>query len=96
MLTIFWTEEALENLEDILSYLHDHWTQREVNQFTNLLFERIELIALNPYLFPKSSDFGNLRKSVLTPQTSIIYWLKPLHQPVELHILSVLYNRTKG
>lgn len=30
---IFWTNEALNNLEDILDYLINRWTQREIVNF---------------------------------------------------------------
>jgi plasmid stabilization system protein ParE len=32
-LKIKWTEEAINNLEDILSYLKIRWTTREINRF---------------------------------------------------------------
>ena len=30
---IFWTNEAINNLEEILDYLNFRWTEREVNNF---------------------------------------------------------------
>ncbi len=41
---IFWTEEAIQNLEEILDYLLRKWTQREVDNFKFKLSKQIDLI----------------------------------------------------
>ena len=49
---IFWTDEAIRNLESILDYLTSRWAQKEVNKFKYQLGKQIELIQRNPRLFP--------------------------------------------
>lgn len=73
---IFWTEEAIRNLEEILDYLLSRWTQREVNNFKVKLSKQIDLIGKNPKLFPISTFQPRLRKAVLSKQTSIFYEIK--------------------
>ena len=68
---IFWTNEAIENLESILDYLKHRWTQREVDNFKNSLSKQISLIEQNPNLFPISQINPRLRKAVLSKQTTI-------------------------
>lgn len=70
---IFWTFEALNNLETILKYLSNSWTQREVENFKNRLSKQIRLIQQNPYLFPVSRYNSRLRKAVLSKQLTIFY-----------------------
>ena len=70
---IFWTKEAVRNLEEILDYLSNTWTQREVNEFKRKLSKQIRLIRQNPNLFPISRYNSRLRKSVLGKQTIIFY-----------------------
>jgi plasmid stabilization system protein ParE len=70
---LFWTKEALHNLDDTLLYLQNRWTSREVDLFKNKLKHLLSLIILNPNLFPTSMSIPNVRKSVLTKQTSIFY-----------------------
>jgi len=41
---IFWTDEALTNLADIIDYLEHRWTEREIKNFTKLLDRQINLI----------------------------------------------------
>ena len=70
---ILWTDEAIDNLESILDYLNNHWTQREVDNFKLRLSKLISLIQHNPELFPFSPYNSKLRKAVLSTQTTIFY-----------------------
>lgn len=72
---IYWTAEALNNLESILDYLKENWSQREINNFKKKLGKQIELIKSNPRLFPSSKYNRRLRKAVLSKQTTIFYEL---------------------
>ena len=71
-----WTEEAVNNLEGIIDYLKQNWTQREVVNFKLKLSKQLELIVQNPFMFPQSENQSRLRKAVLSKQTSIFYELK--------------------
>lgn len=70
---IFWTHEAINNLEDILDYLRTRWTYREIENFKKRLSKQINLIEQNPKLFPVSQFNPRLRKAVLSKQTTIFY-----------------------
>jgi plasmid stabilization system protein ParE len=70
---IFWSEEALSNLEEILDYLNERWTQKEINKFKNKLNKQLEIISRFPTVFPISNHHPNLRKAVLSKQTTIFY-----------------------
>ena len=70
---IFWTEEAIHNLEEIIDYLSTRWTQREVDKFKSKLSKQIDLIKRNPRMFPVSTFQPRLRKAVLSRQTSVFY-----------------------
>ena len=73
---IFWTEEAIRNLENILHYLEQNWTQKEVDRFKKKLSKQIELISSFPKMFPVSEHNTRLRKAVLSKQTTLFYELK--------------------
>jgi plasmid stabilization system protein ParE len=70
---LFWSDEAINNLGEILDYLHSRWTQREIDKFKKRLSKQLELITRNPKLFPKSDFNPLLRKAVLSKQTTIFY-----------------------
>jgi len=88
---IIWSEEAINSLRDIIEYLENRWTRKEIENFAALLDKQLELISSNPYLFPKSSHSKELRKSVLTKQTSIYYYISRQ----EVHIISIFDNRKR-
>ena len=70
---IIWTNEAINNLEEILNYLIEKWSQREVDNFKKKLSKKIEIIGLFPTMFPVSTYNLKLRKAVLSKQTTIYY-----------------------
>jgi plasmid stabilization system protein ParE len=73
---IVWSDESLKNLDDILSYLEEKWTAKEIIRFKSKLSRQIELISANPLLFPVSQFQPRLRKAVLSKQTTIFYEAK--------------------
>lgn len=88
---IFWTDEAINNLESILDYLNDKWTQREIDNFKAKLGRQIDLIEKNPRLFPVSQFNSRIRKAVLNKQTTIFYELKG-----QMIFLAYLFNNKQN
>lgn len=72
---LFWTKEAINNLEEILDYLISNWTEKEVSMFKKKRSKQLDLIQQFPKMFPKSTIHPNLRKAVLSRQTTIYYEL---------------------
>jgi plasmid stabilization system protein ParE len=70
---LFWSNEAVNNLESILDYLQKQWSQKDVNNFKIQLKKQLDLILKFPKLFPKSDYNPRLRKAVLSKQTTIFY-----------------------
>jgi plasmid stabilization system protein ParE len=70
---LFWSDEAVNNLESILDYLQKQWSQKEVDNFKTQLKKQLDLILKFPKLFPKSDYNPRLRKAVLSKQTTIFY-----------------------
>ncbi len=48
---IFWSDESLENLDSILSYLEEEWTSKEIEKFKSKLGKQIqdEVISRTEY-----------------------------------------------
>ena len=70
---LLWSDRALADLQNIINYLTENWTQREIQNFARRLDKRLDLIVINPRLFPKTSKRKNIRRSVLTKETVIYY-----------------------
>lgn len=60
----------------ILEYLKFEWTQKEVANFKTKLSKQLEIISKFPHLFPASRINPDLRKAVLSKQTTIFYQFK--------------------
>jgi len=73
---LFWSDEAINNLENILDYLSNKWSQREVDNFKRKLKKHLELISRFPLMFPVSEYNPRLRKAVLSKQTTIYFEIK--------------------
>ena len=86
---IVWSDEALSNLKNILTYLENNWSKKEINKFATLLDRQLNRIQNNPFLFAESESRSTIRKSVLTKQVSIYYRIK--NKTVEL--ISLIDNR---
>jgi plasmid stabilization system protein ParE len=86
---IIWSDEALSNLKQIIVYLEQNWTIKEIKKFAFLLDRQLIRIQNNPLLFAESNKQKNFRKSVLTKQVSIYYRIKSF----EIHILTLFDNR---
>lgn len=86
---IIWTDEALDNLSNIIEYLEYRWTKREIQNFVKLLDRQIIRIQINPELFQTSFSSSLLRRSVLTKQITIYYSI----DKNEVRIVSLFDNR---
>ncbi len=90
---IIWTNEAINNLEEILDYLHTNWSQREINHFKNILSKQISLIQQFPKMFPVSEYNKDLRKAVLSKQTTLFYKIQ--ENKIYLIYLFINYKNIK-
>ena len=70
---LIWTTEATKNLESILNYIGNEWGEKSTEKFKRKLRFRLKLISKAPTLFRKSNSNPELRLSVLSKQTTIIY-----------------------
>lgn len=73
---LYWSEEAVKNLEEILDYLRNKWTHKEAENFKLKLSKLLDLIVRNPLMFPLSNYNPRLRKAVLSRQTTIFYEIR--------------------
>ena len=90
-LNIEWTNEAEQNLDIIFNYLEIMWTKREISNFAQKLESNLKIIANYPGAFPYYDKSKNIRRCVLSPQTTIYYRPIPLENKVV--IITLFDNR---
>lgn len=88
--SIDWSDEASDNLDSIIEYLKNKWTEREIRLFFKKLDKRIDLISKNPLLFPVIDIAPNFRRCVLTEQTTIYYEIK-----IDVVVILSLFDNRK-
>ena len=88
-LEILWTARAKQDLDNIINYLQLKWTEREVKNFHAKLQKALSLIATRPKLFKATNQRKNLRRCVLSKQTTIYYQDKE----TVIYIVSLFDNR---
>ena len=73
---IEWSNRALRDLEQILIYLEENWSEKEIVKFVGKLHKRLNLISFFPKLYPESILKKTVRRSVLTKQVVIYFSFK--------------------
>ena len=81
---ISWSNLSLKDLDNILEYLQDEWSEKEVKLFKSLLSKKLGLISKYPKLFPSSKIRPSIRRSVLSKQTSIFYNVDSDNQKIDI------------
>lgn len=73
---IDWSDEALNNLDSIIDYLTVKWSKKEIRNFFRKLDKSLAIMSRIPFSFPASDFRINVRRSVMTEQTTIYYEIK--------------------
>lgn len=72
---IIWTPEAQETYQNIISYLLENWSEKEIEKFVSITEKIIESIAHQPLMFRRSEKY-NFHEAVITKHNILIYVVK--------------------
>ena len=86
-----WTSEAEQNLNAIFDYLESTWSEREISNFAKKLESYLQHISKHPAIFPYYNKEKNIRRCVLSLQTTIYYREIPFENKVV--IITLFDNR---
>jgi plasmid stabilization system protein ParE len=86
---ICWTKHALSELELTVKYLNTFWTKKEINRLARELESLLDIIALNPLLFPISKSNPSVRKVTILKYNTLYYRI----EGYSIEILSFFSNR---
>ena len=71
------SNRSLKEIRIIVDYLNSKWSEKTSKKFLNKLKENIDLIQINPELFPVS-EFEELRKCVVSKQTTVFFIIEKI------------------
>ncbi|MFN5984100.1 MAG: type II toxin-antitoxin system RelE/ParE family toxin [Fluviicola sp.] len=87
---IIWSDESLLAFDEIVDFIFEKWGIIPVLDFQNEINRLIFLLGKNKKLCPKSKTV-NIRKCVISEQTSLIYKI----EGNLLEIITFIDNRSK-
>ena len=79
-----WTNRAMKTATDIVKYLREEWTEKEVRQFLDKVDEIIATIEINPKLFRASLKKPHVHLVVIKRRTLLIYQVRPAKKQIAL------------
>lgn len=88
-LDIVWSREAEDQLDEIITYLEDQWTEREISAFFRRLEECLNLIQSAPQRQKDSLRKPGVKEFQHSPQTTIFY----SYDRQKINILMIWANR---
>ncbi len=87
---IVWSDESILTLEKIMDYIFKEWGIQPIIDLQLEVDRLIHLLTTNKKLCPKSKAI-NVRKCVVSEQTSMVYKIERSH----LEIVTFIDNRSK-
>ena len=79
-----WTPTSKVTYLDVLSYLNENWTKKELQNFVDTVEKVISQIVVEPYMFAASKKKKNIRKGFVTKHNTLYYRIKPRKKEIEL------------
>jgi len=67
------SKTAEKKLEKLFEYLLEKWSEKIKDEFIQKLNHNIEIIRVQPEIFPESKKGKKLRRCVITKQTTVYY-----------------------
>lgn len=76
-LEIIWSPNAIKRFEEIIDFLNENWTEREIKIFIKKTVKVLAYISDNPKMFRKSLKRKSTHEALISKQVMLIYQLKP-------------------
>lgn len=92
--TVVFSERAVGNLDTIVSYLANNWSQQVKTDFLVIMSEKVERIGRMPYLYKTSTVLPNCRECVINHLTVLYYRIDEEKKVVQ--IITIQSTRTDG
>ena len=81
---ITWTPEALQTYLQIIKYLEQEWTEREIKNFAQNIEDKIQLLKSFSGLGSPFDKKRKLRKTLVHKHVQLYYRIRPVKKQIEL------------
>ncbi len=69
---IIWSEDAKLDYNENIKYLLEEWSEESASTFIDEVESVLELLKINPKLYPKI-DYKSIRRAVIRKQITLFY-----------------------
>ena len=83
-LKIDWTPQAENGLDDVLEYLQEEWSAKEIIALEKRILALMERISKYPKICPPTGKYPNVRKGSIDRNNYIIYRIRPRKKTIEI------------
>lgn len=88
---VIWSSQAKIKFLNVLDYLSENWTRKEIIQFNQRVQITLTAIQKNPGIFSASIKNKKIRKAFVDKNNSFYYKIDYYQQ--EIHLLTFFDNR---
>jgi plasmid stabilization system protein ParE len=81
---IIWTKKAIKTFGKRIAYLEEHWTEKEIFNFTSRVTDYLHSLQSQPLMYRKSIKLRNTHIGVIIKQVSLVYRIKPKSNSIVL------------
>lgn len=81
---ILWTPSATKSFDQIVLYLIENWSAKEVVTFVSRTTSVIDMLKRYPEMCGPSTKRKNVRISILNKHTKMVYHYKPRKKQIEI------------
>jgi plasmid stabilization system protein ParE len=78
-LKVIWSPRALDNLQNVITYLKENWDEQVVRGFVERTEKIIKIITEHPEIFRIVSEKRQIREAVITKHNLLIYKATDTH-----------------
>lgn len=81
---ILWTNTARKTFDEIVSYLQNKWSEKDVENFINQVSQMLSLLQRYPEMCRPSIKREYVRIGIVNKHTQIVYYYKPDRKQIEI------------
>jgi len=90
---IIWTKQAIKGYDNIISYLKENWSEKEVSNFVKESDRFFETLIVHPEILQRTLKHKNVYRGPINRLTMITYRVKPIKKQIE--IINIRGSRQK-
>ena len=83
-LKIVWTPRAEKGLDNVIEYLEQEWSSKEILALEKRILNLIERISKYPKICPSTKKYPNVRKGLVDKNNYIVYRIRPRKRTIEI------------